>query len=152
MKDVRAHFLIGITGIGTKVIEPSSPTKPLRAISVSAWNWAKEGSSNKKSGNYFGDSDFILNFAAEFLKSRKMKGNVLTAPSPASAKYWSELANLSNDVKLELISLLSASIRLHIDEDWTEGFAGKWQDDRTTEEIIDDIHEARNAKMKEIVL
>lgn len=81
-----------------------------------------------------------------------MKGNLLTAPSPASAKYWSELANLSNDVKLELISLLSASIRLHIDDDWTESFAGKWQDDRTTEEIIDDIHEARNAKMKEIVL
>lgn len=81
-----------------------------------------------------------------------MKDNVLIAPSPASARYWSKLANLSNDVKLELISLLSASIRQHIDEDWTKSFAGKWQDDRTTEEIIDDIHEARNAKIKEFVL
>ena len=32
-------------------------------------------------------------------------------------------------------------------EDWTDSFAGKWQDDRTTEEVIDDIHAARNANI-----
>ena len=47
-------------------------------------------------------------------------------------------------MKLELISMQSYSI-VHPKEDWTEGFAGKWQDEPTTEEIIDDIHAARNA-------
>lgn len=35
---------------------------------------------------------------------------------------------------------------------WTEKFAGKWQDDRTAEEIVEDIRAARNAHMREIVL
>ena len=80
-----------------------------------------------------------------------MNTRMLTTPSPNSARYWYELKDLSNDVKLELISLLSSSMR-HSEENWTESFAGKWQDDRTTEEIIDDIHSARNANMREVVL
>jgi hypothetical protein len=35
---------------------------------------------------------------------------------------------------------------------WTEKFAGKWKDDRTSEEIIEDIRAARNAHMREIKL
>ena len=35
---------------------------------------------------------------------------------------------------------------------WTEKFAGKWQDDRTAEEIIEDIRAARNAHIREIKL
>ena len=80
-----------------------------------------------------------------------MSTHVLPTPSPASERYWCELKDLSNDVKLELISLLSSSMR-DSEDDWTKEFAGKWQDDRTTDEILDDIHSARNAKMKEIVL
>ena len=77
--------------------------------------------------------------------------STLTTPSPATARYWATLKDLSNDVKLELISLLSTSMR-KTDEDWTESFAGKWQDERSTEEITDDIRAARNAHMKEGII
>lgn len=80
-----------------------------------------------------------------------MNTRTVVVPSRLSAPYWSELKDLSNDVKLELISLLSSSMR-HAEEDWTEGFAGKWEDDRTTEEIISDIQTARNANMREVIL
>ena len=80
-----------------------------------------------------------------------MNTSTLTTPSPTSARYWATLKDLSNDVKLELISLLSTSMR-NTEEDWTESFAGKWQDERSTEEITDDIRAARNAHMKEVEL
>ncbi len=80
-----------------------------------------------------------------------MATNTLASPSPTSMLYWDKLKDLSNDVKLELISMLSFSL-VHPSEDWTESFAGKWQDDRTTEEIIDEIHAARNTMMREVVL
>ena len=88
-----------------------------------------------------------------------MNTTVLTKPSPISAKYWSELKDLSDNVKLELITLLSSSMTRSEKEEktdtgkgWTEKFAGKWQDDRTAEEIIEDIRVARNAHMREIKL
>ena len=80
-----------------------------------------------------------------------MNTEALIAPSPASARYWATLKDLSSDVKLELISLLSISLR-NTEKDWTESFAGKWQDERTTDEIVADIHAARNAHIKEIML
>ena len=88
-----------------------------------------------------------------------MNTNVLATPSPVSAKYWSELKDLSDNVKLELITLLSSSMTHPEKEEkpdtgkgWTEKFAGKWQDDRTAEEIIEDIRAARNANIREIEL
>ena len=39
-----------------------------------------------------------------------MNTNVLVSPSSISAKYWSELKDLSDNVKLELITLLSSSM------------------------------------------
>lgn len=39
-----------------------------------------------------------------------MPTNVISAPSPVSAKYWAELKDLSDNVKLELITLLSSSM------------------------------------------
>jgi len=39
-----------------------------------------------------------------------MMTNVLSATSPISAKYWAELKDLSDNVKLELITLLSSSM------------------------------------------
>jgi hypothetical protein len=80
-----------------------------------------------------------------------MNTGTMITPSSSSARYWATLKDLSNDVKLELISLLSSSMR-NTEEDWTESFAGKWQDERSTEEIVDDIRAARNAHMKEIEL
>ncbi len=80
-----------------------------------------------------------------------MKADSLIVPSPASARYWDASKDLSNDIKLELISLLSSSMR-NSEEDWTSSFAGKWQDDRTTDEIIDDIRNARKAKIREVKL
>ena len=88
-----------------------------------------------------------------------MNTNVLATPSPVSAKYWSELKDLSDNVKLELITLLSSSMTHPESEEtadtgkgWTAKFAGKWEDDRTAEEIVEDIRAARNAHMREIKL
>lgn len=77
-----------------------------------------------------------------------MKTLTISPTSSDGAKYWSELKNLSNSVKLELITLLSNSVansvsEPSIDKGWTKSFAGRWQDDRTAEEIIEDIHASR---------
>ena len=86
-----------------------------------------------------------------------MKTMTLSPTSSVSAKYWSELKDLSNSVKLELITLLSSSIASSVSEPsdekgWTKSFAGRWEDDRTDEEIIEDIRTSRNAQLKDFVL
>ena len=35
---------------------------------------------------------------------------------------------------------------------WASRFAGRWQDDRSAEEIIEDIRASRNANINEVVL
>ena len=82
-----------------------------------------------------------------------MNTNFLPAASPASAKYWCELKDLSNSVKLELITLLSSSMSYsesesNEDEGWTRSFAGKWQDDRSAEDIISDIRSERKSLVR----
>lgn len=76
-----------------------------------------------------------------------MKTIILTEKEAASAEaYWDILKNLSFDIKLDLISKLSASLlKRHKEPDahWTSAFAGKWIDDRPAEEIVKDIREAR---------
>ena len=86
-----------------------------------------------------------------------MNTNISSAASPVSAKYWSELKDLSTSVKLELITLLRTSISCPDaekpeDKGWTASFAGKWQDDRTSEEIINDIRSARSSIVRDIEL
>ena len=81
----------------------------------------------------------------------------LLPTSSISAKYWSELKDLSNGVKLELITLLSNSVAnsvsAHVEhKGWTKSFAGRWQDDRSAEEIIEDIRASRNANINEVIL
>ena len=77
-----------------------------------------------------------------------MNANVLTASSPINAKYWSELKDLSDNVKLELITLLSSSMT-HSEKataprkGWASRFSGVWQDSRSAEDIIADIRTAR---------
>lgn len=38
------------------------------------------------------------------------------------------------------------------DKGWTRSFAGLWKDDRTAEEIIEDIRASRNANINGVVL
>ena len=71
-----------------------------------------------------------------------MNTNALVTPSPISAKYWSELKDLSDNVKLELITLLSSSMT-HPEEPaakprkgWASRFAGVWKDSRSAEELM----------------
>ena len=87
-----------------------------------------------------------------------MNTNVLATPSPASAKYWSELKDLSDNVKLELITLLSSSMT-HSEEPaaeprkgWASRFAGVWKDNRSAEEIVEDIRAARTANTFDVEL
>ena len=77
-----------------------------------------------------------------------MNANVLTASSPINAKYWSELKDLSDNAKLELITLLSSSMT-HSEKataprkGWASRFSGVWQDSRSAEDIIADIRARR---------
>lgn len=73
-----------------------------------------------------------------------------------SAIYWNMLKNLAPDVKLDLISRLSASLITVVkspstERNWAMRLSGRWEDDRSTEQIISDIHEART-KNREIEL
>ena len=77
--------------------------------------------------------------------------SVVNTSSPEINRFWPKLKDLSDDVKLELISLLSTSM-LESNNDWVSSFAGKWEDNRSTEEILDDIYSARNAHTREITL
>lgn len=83
---------------------------------------------------------------------------VIMAPTSSDgAKYWSELKDLSNSVKLELITLLSNSVANSVseasaDKGWTKSFAGRWQDDRSSEDIINEIRAERNTQLREFEL
>lgn len=70
-----------------------------------------------------------------------------TVDSPNVSIYWNMLKNLSEDVKLELISKLSASLlasrKEEHSENWASCFSGGWKDSREAEEIISDIRSAR---------
>ena len=92
-----------------------------------------------------------------YRKEEQMNTNALVTPSPTSAKYWSVLKDLSNSVKLELITLLSNSVANSVsgasnEKGWTKSFAGRWEDDRTAEEVIEDIRNSRNANIKDVLL
>lgn len=59
--------------------------------------------------------------------------------------YFEILKNLSMDIKLELISRISDSIRkpkYHEDDSWKKLF-GAYQSEQTAEEIIDEIRNSR---------
>lgn len=87
--------------------------------------------------------------------------NTATSESPVISRYWPKLKGLSDNLKLELIILLSRSISLpdEIEEDekndddhWADRFVGKWQDDRTAEGIVDDIRSMRTDNSFDIEL
>lgn len=86
--------------------------------------------------------------------------NITTVPSSSySAYYWSELKDLSDNIKLELIALLSGSLVKNSKEEdkadhWADQFCGVWADNRSAEEIVDDIRSMRtkNTRLEEIEL
>lgn len=76
-----------------------------------------------------------------------MANNFLNSKASASSIYWDMLKGLSSDIKLELIAKLSASLLVKDDvsdtSNWTSEFAGRWEDDRMAEEVVEDIRGAR---------
>ena len=60
------------------------------------------------------------------------------------------MKGLGSDIKLRSIKQVSASLLADDDVpdtllDWTSEFAGQWEDDRTADEVIEDIRGARTS-------
>lgn len=87
-----------------------------------------------------------------------MSINGLNVTSPVSARYWSELKDLSNTEKIELIALLSSSLTNNSEhpiphkKGWASRFAGTWQDSRSAEDIVEDIRAARTTNSFDVDL
>lgn len=75
--------------------------------------------------------------------------NISNSKTPISNIYWEMLKDLSSDIKLELIAKLSASLvakdNTSDTSNWTSEFVGRWEDDRTADEVIEDIRGARTS-------
>ena len=65
------------------------------------------------------------------------------------------LKNLDSDIELGSMKQFSASLLVEYNTldalNWTSEFAGRWDDDRTTDEVVEDIRGARTSN-KEIEL
>ena len=65
------------------------------------------------------------------------------------------LKNLDSDIELGSMKQFSASLLVEDNTldalNWTLEFAGRWDDDRTTDEVVEDIRGARTSN-KEIEL
>ena len=65
------------------------------------------------------------------------------------------LKNLDSDIELGSMKQFSASLLVEDNTldalNWTSEFAGRWDDDRTTDEVVEDIRGARTSN-KEIEL
>ena len=85
-----------------------------------------------------------------------MESNVETASSPVIARYWPELNDLNDNLKLELIIMLSRSLRYHKEKKnaahWADRFCGVWEDTRTADEIVDDIRGMRTVNTFDVAL
>ena len=77
-----------------------------------------------------------------------MDTNIMT--QSVSNPYWVMLKGLSDDVKIELITLLRESLidkpSAREEKHWADRFSGAWQDSRSAEEIMDDIYSSRTAQ------
>ena len=60
------------------------------------------------------------------------------------------LKNLDSDIELGSMKQFSASLLVEDNTldalNWTSEFAGRWDDDRTTDEVVEDIRGAENFK------
>ncbi len=75
--------------------------------------------------------------------------NISNSKTSISNIYWEMWKDLSSDIKLELIAKLSASLVAKDNTpdtpNWTSEFVGRWEDDRTADEVIEDIRGARTS-------
>ena len=75
--------------------------------------------------------------------------NISNSKTSISNTYWEMLKDLSSDIKLELIAKLSASLvakdNTSDTSNGTTEFVGRWEDDRTADEVIEDIRGARTS-------
>jgi hypothetical protein len=64
-----------------------------------------------------------------------------------SSFYWTILKGLSDEIKRDLIAKLTASLSkknsISRTPGWTSHIAGHWQDNRSAEEMIEDIYSSR---------
>ena len=85
-----------------------------------------------------------------------MESNVEIASSPIIARYWPELNDLNDNMKLELIIMLSRSLKYHKansdSSHWADRFCGVWEDSRTADEIVNDIRSMRTANTFDVEL
>jgi hypothetical protein len=85
-----------------------------------------------------------------------MDGNAMKIETQGADIYWNLLKGLSPNIKLELIARLSSSLIMKDEEEstahWTDSFAGKWQDERTVDEMVEDIRHSRSFTRKDIDL
>ena len=92
---------------------------------------------------------FEIYFVPLLAKDRKTMNTTATLSHSKAVDadtYWNMLKNLSSEIKLELISKLSASLlnkEALENAHWVSDFAGKWKDERSAEEIVADMREAR---------
>lgn len=74
-----------------------------------------------------------------------MEANLIIK-DPVALSYWKILRNLGVNVKKDLILLLVDSIpetKPDSPENWADKFYGAWQDDKSPEELINQIRESR---------
>lgn len=85
-----------------------------------------------------------------------MENNLVTTSSTVINRYWPELNELSDNMKLELIIMLSRSLKHGKTSDsptnWADRFCGVWKDSRTADEIVDDIRSMRTTNSFDINL
>jgi hypothetical protein len=85
-----------------------------------------------------------------------MDGNAMNIDTQVTNTYWNLLKGLSSEIKLELIARLSSSLIKRNEEEssahWTDSFAGKWQDERTVDEMMEDIRHSRSFTRRNIDL
>jgi hypothetical protein len=77
-----------------------------------------------------------------------MATNVVNiSQSEDSNTYWTMLKGLSDEIKRDLIVRLTASLSkkksISRPAGWASRIAGRWQDSRSAEEMIDDIYSSR---------
>ena len=106
----------------------------------------------------FAIPSFIPIFAPAEQKKVNMTTHVLDTASPLTVRLWGELQGISNNVKLELITLLSTSMTMPEEHSaapvkgWASRFAGVWKDNRSAQEIIDNIRAARTTNTVDVAL
>lgn len=88
-------------------------------------------------------------FAAEYKKKKVMTALEL------NAELYRAMGEIANDETLlakvlKYVKDLTPAKKAKADADWANKFAGAWKDNRSTDEIINDINEARTTNSRNI--